>query len=563
MSAVGHPLAQAVKSENRLPVWLTHLWQRRNDHDRLGLILGAGVSHDASIPMWEELVKRLAAAANVPEQRVNLHKKARFPETFIAEILYRKHRTDQAKSISHLSPKYGSYHVNATWKQKIRSCLYQAVEGKEFDEITKNHTYLKALAQLICKAQFVVTFNFDDIVDQAVVEIVEETKKANPELTLANPEIIYHPKIETRKNAPIIYHINGSLPRDELRRSSEHVVLTEDAFADVLLSPNSHDAEFVINQFSIRTFLLLGISLSDNSLKNILRSSAKRNPANHHFIVLHEKENQPRSAEERAEIFDVNLNVYNLISIFLSTAEMKPFLEILNAGNGEEFDTALRGLVTSKIDRKYYLVGSVAAGKTSALDGLRCFTTFEEFGGRVPAAMYQDDRTLTPEEQEIVDDYLFPQLIRKNGNMFRMNSGIRIMDRAYLDLFAFSKGDKTEIKRKATELKARLKAWGKPLEAGKIFFLKASKESLKERLARRGARKAGRGKVRYDTKTLVQQERDLMKVYRLPQNSVIDTTDSTAGETARGIAREILLEKYEAFDFAARLEDIIDRDGEL
>jgi hypothetical protein len=449
-------------------VWLTHIWQRCVDHDRLGLVLGAGVSFDADIPMWEELVKLLAAAANVPEQRMELHKKARFPETFLAEILFRKHSAAQASAATHLSPKYCGYHVNSTWKEMIRKCLYHKVKNKTFDQITRNHIYLDALTRLICKARFDVTFNFDDIVDQSVASHVDKAVKANPELKIANPEIIYHPKVETRKNAPVIYHINGSLPRDELRRSSEHVVLTEDAFADILLSPNSHDAEFVINQFAVRTFLLLGISLSDNSLKNLLRSSAKRNPANHHFIIFHENDDKPRSAEERTEIFDVNLEVYNLISIFLTTAEIKAFIEIINAANGDEFDVALQGLVRSKIDRKYYLVGSVAAGKSSVLDRLRCFTTHEEFGGRVPAAMYQNDRTLTSTEQKIVDDYLFPQLIAKNGNMIRMNSGIRITDRAYLDLFAFSKGDGAEIRRKATELRARFRDWGKPLENGHI-----------------------------------------------------------------------------------------------
>jgi RNase adaptor protein for sRNA GlmZ degradation len=181
----------------------------------------------------------------------------------------------------------------------------------------------------------------------------------------------------------------------------------------------------------------------------------------------------------------------------------------------------------------------------------------------VPAAMYQNDTTLTPDEQKIVDDYLFPQLITKNANMIRMSSGIRITDRAYLDLFAFSKGDVAEIKRKAIELRTRLKDWGKPLEGGHVFFLRASKESLKERLARRGTKKADRGKIRFDAKALIQQEKELMKIYKPPPNSVIDTTDSTAGETARSIARTILLEKYDPFDFAARLEEVIKMSGEL
>jgi broad-specificity NMP kinase len=101
------------------------------------------------------------------------------------------------------------------------------------------------------------------------------------------------------------------------------------------------------------------------------------------------------------------------------------------------------------------------------------------------------------------------------------------------------------------------------MEDGHIFFLKASKESLKERLARRGAKNSGRGKSPFDSKSLIRQEKELMKIYRLQPKDAIDTTDSTAGETAKSIARTILLDKYEPFDFASRLEDVIKTQGDL
>ena len=505
MPSAGKMLKKATERQPQLPVWITHMWQRRTEHSRLGLVLGAGVTRDARIPMWEELVTRLTKAAGMPEERMTLHKKARYPETFLAEILFRKHFTDQ-KSAKVDRESFRIYYVNSTWKEKIRTCLYRDVRNLKLSNIAKKHTYLMPLAKLVCNARFAVTFNFDDIVDEAVIACAKE-------MALAKPEIIYHPKIETRMNAPVIYHINGALPRDRLRRGSENIVLTEDAFADILLSPNSQDAEFVINQFAIRTFVLLGISLNDNSLKNILRSSAKRNPANHHFIIFHEKKGQPRSAEERNDLFEVNLNVYNLISIFLTTLEIKAILEIVNEEKGDDFDRAISVLITKKVDRKYYLVGSIAAGKTSILDQLRCFTTHEEFSGRVPAEMYQDDKTLTARQQKKVDDYLYPQLIEKNSNMLRMNSGIRIMDRAYLDLFAFSKGDKAEIHRKAIELRRHFEDWGKPIEDGHVFLLKATKTSLEERLARRGANRRIRGKVRFGTETLLEQETNFFKIY--------------------------------------------------
>jgi hypothetical protein len=51
-------LADAIKSEPRLPIWLIHIWQRLHRR-KLGLILGAGVSIDAGCPTWDALVKQL------------------------------------------------------------------------------------------------------------------------------------------------------------------------------------------------------------------------------------------------------------------------------------------------------------------------------------------------------------------------------------------------------------------------------------------------------------------------------------------------------------------------
>jgi SIR2-like protein len=280
MLAATHPLMHAVSQERWLPIWLTHIWQRRFDHDRLGLVLGAGVSRDAGILMWEELIKRLAIAAKMPRKRMDSIKRRAFRTHFSQKYFSASiaQTTDVRCANSHLPPRFKDFHINSTWRKKIRTCLYRDIRKSKLSAIAKKHTYLMPLAKLVCNARFAVTFNFDDIVDEAVIACAKEAR-------LAKPEIVYRPKIETRMNAPVIYHINGCLPRDRLRRSSENIVLTEDAFADILLSPNSQDAEFVINQFAIRTFVLLGISLSDNSLKNLLRSSAKRNPANHHFIT--------------------------------------------------------------------------------------------------------------------------------------------------------------------------------------------------------------------------------------------------------------------------------------
>lgn len=550
-----HILKKPSSDEPRLPLWLAYLWQRLSS-ERLGLVLGAGVTKDAGCPLWSDLISRLSVAMKLPVDRISSHRSAGLSEAFIAEVVYRNHSTLQETKTDGVSSRLKGFICDATWRDEIHKCLYSTVSGNSFEELISHHIYIKALAELVCKSRFAVIFNFDDIIDEAATQYAAA-------LSLPIPEVITRPKVETRKGAAVIYHINGLLPREEVRRASDKVILTEDAFADILLSTNSYEAEFVINQFSVKTFLLMGVSLSDNSLKNLLRASTKRNPANHHFIIYHEDEAAPRTAEERKDIFEVNLHVYNLISIFLTSAQMEAFIGPLNCRSSDRFADIVREVSPNKIDCKYYLVGSVASGKTSTLEALRCFTTHEEWTRRPPAEMYVNDMSLTPEQRKIVDEFLFPEMRRKNERMTGSTPGIRIMDRAYFDPFAFSR-DKEEVFRKAKALDAEFTRYGKPFEDGQIFFLRASDVTLGERMVCRGSFSKGGGRYTgYDTARLIAQEAELKKIYRPAETATFDTSDTTVSETAKRIARAILLQEYVPFSFKDRLNEIIAAEGTI
>ena len=80
--------------------------------------------------MWEQLVRRLTVAAGVPRSRMALHKKAKFAETFRAEILFRKHSVDEMAANKDMSPKFRDFQVNSSWREKIHRCLYKGIVKK-------------------------------------------------------------------------------------------------------------------------------------------------------------------------------------------------------------------------------------------------------------------------------------------------------------------------------------------------------------------------------------------------------------------------------------------------
>ena len=94
------------------------------------------------------------------------------------------------------------------------------------------------------------------------------------------------------------------------------------------------------------------------------------------------------SESRRKDIFGANIELYNLITIFLILTEIKEFFELLNhdeRGFGERLDT----LGEDRRSRyHYYIVGPVASGKSTLLEQLRCFQTFEEWTRPPPREMY-------------------------------------------------------------------------------------------------------------------------------------------------------------------------------
>lgn len=546
-------LAEACQSQPQLPVWLCHIWQRLGRR-RLGLILGAGVSVDAGCPTWRGLVQRLIDKYPNLDGVFKAHRTAGLQDTYITQIVFSLHQEATRASCGPPLPRhFEQYQIDSTWMEIVHEQLYKDIATLSYSEISAKHPYLESLGRLICRTDLTVNFNFDDLADEAAINYARNHNKEQP-------EIISRPKIETRKDASVIYHINGHLPRESRRRRSESLVFTEDAFADVLISPTLHESDFIMSRFARTTFLLLGTSLNDSSVKNMLRAGMKRSAANHHYIVYWEDESSPRSADERGHIFNVNLDVYNLISIFLTTSQIAQMICLLNEEDATHFEQELLQFSSHNTRRKYYLVGSVVAGKSSSLEGLRCFDTYEEWSGRAPATMYQDHKTLSLVERKEIDDWLYSQLRDKNDKMRNSGVGICVMDRGYLDLCAFSTTPGENVS-KLTDLRERVTRHGGALEPGQIIFLEADEPVLSERQARRGKLRGASQQIDYDGASLVQQSSVLKKVYQPDDRFTFNNSRESGDQTARKIAREILLGPYVPFNFERRVDELLASGG--
>ncbi|HEY1720745.1 MAG TPA: SIR2 family protein [Magnetospirillaceae bacterium] len=530
-------LDKAIVRQPRLPRFLCHLYQRLNQR-RLNLVTGAGISIDAGVPDWHALLDRLAASEDTLKHDLTLHRAAGLNPEYLGQIIYHRLKNNYSEiepaDLRIATAEHG-------WGKAIHEAIYQQVP-QDIAAVVKGHPYLAELRDLTRKVPLVINFNFDDILADAIGHEI----KADPAHGNAL-SVTWQPPLTDRQQLTTIYHVNGVLPRVSLKKRSPQLIFTEDSFADARARSPGVSAEYLFLRFVQNTMLLLGHSLSDSSLKNYLRLNRDKSPANHHYMIFWLKEPSDLSKGRQQDIFEANLELYNLVTIFLTSAEIREFLNLLNLDD-RRFSEALDSLGDARLSRyHYYIAGPVAAGKSTLLEQLRCFQTHEEWTRPPPSEMYLASSKIDAEQQATIDKFIYSELKEKNKRMHNASIGFHFMDRAPLDLYAFSKSH-AENKKKSGELR-ELVTRDLSLQKGEVLFIEAPPSVLVQRNLARGRPPDDAGKEEY----FVNQTVNLKDVYKPP--FVFSTGSNDAGDVARRVARHVLFDDYQPID----LEAIISR----
>lgn len=293
--------------------------------------------------------------------------------------------------------------------------------------------------------------------------------------------------------------------------------------------------------------LLVGHSLGDSSLKNYLRRNHEKRPANHHYLLHWMPHSDSMSETRRQDIFEANLELYNLITIFLTSEEIRELFKLLNQSEREVRDFLDDQQPDKRSNYHFYIAGPVAAGKSTLIEQLRCFNTFEEWTRPPPKLMYRSADQLSAEEKAEVDDFLWRELKEKNRRMEQAPVGFHFMDRAPLDLYAFSKDD-NENKDKTQNIR-NIVIRDSQLKNGAVVFITASGKHLVQRNLKRGRDPETSGTDQY-----LEKQSDKLKDIYSPNIELL-TDELCAGELARRVARIALLENYSPVD----LQKIMDR----
>ena len=534
-------LEDAIKRQSNLGRYLCHIYQRMEQGD-LSLITGAGISMDVGVPGWMELVDRLAEEPSDLAQDIKHLKQKGLSLEYLGQILYHRLKSGIEDEIEDKdSQERREAHLRNKWATSIQKAIYRDVP-RYYDEILQKHPYLSEIRDFSRKLSLIINFNFDDILDESIGHQIKQSRHDETRQFT----VVWNPPLVERAKTTTIYHVNGVLPRGMLRKRSPQLIFTENSFEDAMQRSPGVSNEYISLRFVQNTVLIVGHSLSDRSLKNYLRRSREKAPANHHYMIYWISECGAFTTEQRRDIFDANLELYNLITIFLTSCEINQFFQILNSESRDFRDTIDKMEPDQRHRFHYYIAGPVAVGKSSMIEHLRCFNTFEEWNRPPPEEMFRNHKTLTEEESKLVNDFVYGELKEKNIKMCNAGVGFHFMDRAPLDLYAFSSDGSENIK-KTQELEDRVTR-DKAFQSGEIVFLEAKGDTLVTRNLGRGREPGTAGSAEHFEK----QSTKIKLTY--DPSFVLSTEQVDPGHLAQRVARRALMGPYEVVDLSAIMD---------
>lgn len=231
---------------------------------RLTLVCGAGISIEAGIPSWNDLLLNLLETMmNKISTNESISLRGANPDEF------QKRYSPSALIVG----KYLKQNLGTDFLPNLRDALYAS------NPLSCNQ--INAIVELARPQRdgkhldSIITFNFDDL--------IEENLKNN---NIRN-KTIYSEGVRISPNELPVYHVHGYLPRKGKISKDMDVVFSEDAYHSQFIEPFSWSNLVQLNALSQSTCLFIGLSLTDPNLRRLLDVAARKDPSRalNHYII--------------------------------------------------------------------------------------------------------------------------------------------------------------------------------------------------------------------------------------------------------------------------------------
>jgi broad-specificity NMP kinase len=526
------------------PKAVVHL-RRQFSEQRFGLVLGAGVGRDFRIPIWKKLVDRIANDPRVDGCELLKGHVDEKSLPYKTEMLFQRFREKTLSSLDKgLSELAQQSTIAANWLEVCATHLYADVDPN-IESALKSHPYFETMLPLVQGSGLTINFNFDNFLERSLAFHKRECDKENKGF-----EVVTDPWPQFRRKDSVIYHPHGMVP-DRVRLMELPIgrfVFSEAAYSAQYVGSRGHDSSFLITHFARNTCLLLGCSLEDE-LRNVLMRGAQINPGNYHYYVHYIEDGVTGPNEDqKALISETNFNVYNLITLFLTSKEVRALFELLNDDEVklQEFkDLALQHDV--RLNYNYYLTGPLGVGKSTTANLLRSLHVLDEWLEARPQVLAVPWDELTPEQSKEADEWIAGQFLAKNNTLRDLPPAIASVDRPPLDPLVF-----TKVQDRAAKAKSLIdticpgRKWD--VVSGVVILLSGDPEVL-------SARVRTTGRQDYTVERLSKMQDNLRDIYRGEGVHEIDTRHLSVLEVTKKVAEIVHRNDYRPFDLMQALFD--------
>jgi hypothetical protein len=236
--------------------------------DQLVFFLGAGVSIEAGVPVWGNL---LASLYNRLLERIapSIAKGSSAPDRSTAvETLMTLQ--DNSPLMSARTLRWG---LGLDFHEAVRTSLYASVKAHDSEQLTE-------LAQL-CNpprgrvgARAVVTYNFDDLLEQ----------------NLSKLKVSYLPIFSGNSRAQWtqlpVYHVHGLIPQQGPIPTDQTLIFSEEGYHTAYNNPYTWSNVVQLNLMTQYSCLFVGLSMTDPNLRRLLEIASAAQSGPRHVALL-------------------------------------------------------------------------------------------------------------------------------------------------------------------------------------------------------------------------------------------------------------------------------------
>lgn len=271
--------------------------------DDLVLFLGAGVSMDAKIPSWDNLVTDLLVnliGNKLSDYDINL---SELEKNFIVTNL---------KNSNGNSPLLIARYI----RKGLENVFTQILTNILYKNCIDTSDILREIAQLCLPfrdgigVRGVVTYNFDDLLEYNLRDFRIRFKSVFRESDIPSSSELG------------IYHVHGFLPRnsneyDSLSKSL--LVFSEEGYHSLMLDPYNWSNLVQLNYLRENTCLMIGLSMTDPNLRRLLDIAVRKQEGDlsKHFVLM-KRESYVNNMDT-----DANINISSIEKFDLANQELQ------------------------------------------------------------------------------------------------------------------------------------------------------------------------------------------------------------------------------------------------